>query len=116
VLIGFVIVAVVYFICALVAPDFADGDGYDLRAFHASEGRTYIAAFLVLASSPWRSTLPLASRECEELGGPEPSCSGDHSRDPACPLRESALDTDRLPAGHGRGVSYFPAVYYPVLR
>ena len=49
VLIGFVIVAVVYFICALVAPDFEDGDSYDLRAFHANEGSTYIAAFLVLA-------------------------------------------------------------------
>lgn len=48
VLIGFVIVAVVYFICALVAPDFEDGDSYDLRAFHANEGSTYIAAFLVL--------------------------------------------------------------------
>jgi hypothetical protein len=49
VLIGFVIVAVVYFICALVAPDFEDGDSYDLRAFHESEGPIYIAAFLVLA-------------------------------------------------------------------
>ena len=49
VLIGFAIVAVVYFICALVSPDFEDGESYDLRAFHASEGPTYIAAFLVLA-------------------------------------------------------------------
>lgn len=49
VLIGFLVVAVVYSICALVSPDFEGADGYDLRAFHATEGPTYIAAFLVLA-------------------------------------------------------------------
>ena len=46
--IGFSIVVVIYFICALVAPDFDDGDTYDLKDFHARQGRTYIGAFLVL--------------------------------------------------------------------
>jgi hypothetical protein len=35
-------------VCALVAPDFEDGEGYDMRAFHAREGRTYIAASAVM--------------------------------------------------------------------
>ena len=50
---GFALVGVMYVICALIAPDFEDGDGFDLRAFHEREGRTYIlafAAFLPLAT------------------------------------------------------------------
>jgi hypothetical protein len=49
---GFALVGAMYLICALIAPDFEDGDGLDLRAFHEREGRTYIlafAAFLPLA-------------------------------------------------------------------
>ena len=49
VLAGLAITAIVYFICALVSPDFEDGHSYDMRAFHESEGPTYIAAFLVMA-------------------------------------------------------------------
>jgi hypothetical protein len=45
---GFVTVGAQYFICALVSPDFEDGESYDMRAFHAREGRTYIAASAVL--------------------------------------------------------------------
>ena len=45
---GFALVGIQYFICALVAPDFEDGDTFDLQAFHAREGRTYILAFIVL--------------------------------------------------------------------
>lgn len=46
--IGFVFVIGQYFICALVAPDFEDGEGYDMKAFHAREGGTYMAAILVV--------------------------------------------------------------------
>ena len=42
---GFALVGVMYLICALIAPDFEDGDGYNLRVFHEREGRTYIVAF-----------------------------------------------------------------------
>jgi hypothetical protein len=45
---GFALVGIQYFICALVAPDFEDGDTFDLRAFHARESRTYILAFVAL--------------------------------------------------------------------
>jgi hypothetical protein len=45
---GFAMVGIQYFVCALVAPDFEDGEGYDMRAFHAREGRTYIAASAVM--------------------------------------------------------------------
>jgi hypothetical protein len=45
---GFALVVIQYFICALVTPDFEDGDSFDLRAFHAREHRTYIAGFAVL--------------------------------------------------------------------
>ena len=37
-----------YFICALVSPDFDDGETLDLRTFHDREGRTYITAFALL--------------------------------------------------------------------
>lgn len=46
--VGFLTVAVQYFISALVSPDFEDGERYDLRAFHAREGRTYMAGVLAL--------------------------------------------------------------------
>jgi len=45
---GLVFSCAQYFICALVSPDFDDGETFDLHAFHAREGRTYIAAFAVL--------------------------------------------------------------------
>jgi hypothetical protein len=45
---GLILVGIQYFICALVAPDFEDGEEFDLRAFHAREGQTYKAGFLVL--------------------------------------------------------------------
>jgi hypothetical protein len=45
---GLVLVGIQYFICALVAPDFEEGEAFDLRAFHAQEGRTYMSGFLVL--------------------------------------------------------------------
>jgi hypothetical protein len=45
---GFLMVSTQYFVSALVAPDFEDGESYDLRAFHAREGRTYIGAVGVL--------------------------------------------------------------------
>ncbi len=48
ILLGFSFAALLYFICALVAPDFEDGESFDMKAFHAREGRTYIGAFLVL--------------------------------------------------------------------
>ena len=42
---GFVLVGLMYLVCALIAPDSEDGDGLDLRAFHEREGRTYILVF-----------------------------------------------------------------------
>jgi len=45
---GFALSIMQYFICALVSPDFEDGETYDMRAFHEREGRTYIAAIIVL--------------------------------------------------------------------
>jgi hypothetical protein len=48
----FVFVIGLYFACALVSPDFDDGQEYDMREFHRREGRTYIgaiAAFIILA-------------------------------------------------------------------
>lgn len=45
---GLIIVIAQYFLCALVSPDFEDGESYDMRAFHAREGRTYMGAALVL--------------------------------------------------------------------
>jgi len=48
VLVGGCVVSVVqYFICALVSPDFEDGETYDMRAFHERERRTYFSALLV---------------------------------------------------------------------
>jgi hypothetical protein len=49
VLTGFLMVTILYFICGLVAPDFEEGESFDLRAFHDREGPTYISAFAVLA-------------------------------------------------------------------
>jgi hypothetical protein len=37
-----------YFICALISPDFDDGDTYDMVAFQEREGRTYITAVFAL--------------------------------------------------------------------
>lgn len=45
---GMAMVGVQYFFCALVSPDFEDGESYDMRAFHAREGRTYMVAGLAL--------------------------------------------------------------------
>lgn len=45
---GLVLVVEQYFLCALVSPDFDDGETYDMKHFHACEGRTYMIAFLVL--------------------------------------------------------------------
>lgn len=46
--VGFSIVVVIYFVCALVAPDFDESKNYDLKDFHNRQGRTYISAFLIL--------------------------------------------------------------------
>jgi hypothetical protein len=46
---GLVICISQYFTCALISPDFEDGDTYDMRAFQEREGRTYITAILALA-------------------------------------------------------------------
>lgn len=44
----FLFVILVYFVCALVCPDFEGGESYDLKHFHACERRTYTGAFLVM--------------------------------------------------------------------
>ena len=44
----FILVVVNYFVCALVSPDFEEGETYDMKRFHESEGATYVAAFLLL--------------------------------------------------------------------
>jgi hypothetical protein len=44
----FAFVTTLYFTCALVTPDFEQGDSYDMRAFHLREGRTYMGAILTL--------------------------------------------------------------------
>ena len=44
----FVLVVINYFVCALVSPDFEEGETYDMKRFHECEGATYIAAFLAL--------------------------------------------------------------------
>ena len=41
---GFFISVAQYLFCSLVTPDLKDEQWYDLRRFHASEGRTYIGA------------------------------------------------------------------------
>ena len=49
---GFLMSILQYFICALVSPDFEDGESYDMRVFHERQGASYliaILAFLVLA-------------------------------------------------------------------
>ena len=43
----FAFVTTLYFTCALVTPDFEDGD-YDMRAFHEREYRAYVGAILAL--------------------------------------------------------------------
>lgn len=48
----FALVITLYFACALVSPDFDEGETYDMAAFHEREGRTYIgtlAALLVVS-------------------------------------------------------------------
>lgn len=45
---GIAISIIQYFACALVSPDFEDGETYDMHAFERREGRTYLAALLVL--------------------------------------------------------------------
>ncbi|WP_304170497.1 hypothetical protein [Phenylobacterium aquaticum] len=45
---NFIVVIGQYFICALVAPDFEDGESYDLESFHRRERRTYQGAFIVM--------------------------------------------------------------------
>ena len=37
-----------YVICVLVSPDIDDGEGFDMRAFHEREGRSYIAVNLLM--------------------------------------------------------------------
>ena len=43
---GFTIL--LYFQCALVSPDFEEGESYDMRAFHEREGVTYIGLIPIL--------------------------------------------------------------------
>jgi hypothetical protein len=45
---AFFFVILNYFLCALVSPDFDDGEADDLQRFHRCEGPTYITAFLVM--------------------------------------------------------------------
>jgi hypothetical protein len=45
---GFVVVITQYLLCALVAPDFTDGNDFDLRGFHERERATYLVGFLVV--------------------------------------------------------------------
>lgn len=45
---GFVIAVLQYFICAVVSPDFAEGETHDMKVFHEREGRTYVTMFLAL--------------------------------------------------------------------
>ncbi|WP_394764022.1 hypothetical protein [Phenylobacterium sp.] len=45
---NFVLVIAQYFLAALVSPDFEDGDGYDLQAFHGRERRTYLGAYIAM--------------------------------------------------------------------
>jgi hypothetical protein len=48
---GFVLVVLQYAVCALVTPDLETEGDYDLRRFHAVEGRTYVLAFLVVMTA-----------------------------------------------------------------
>jgi hypothetical protein len=48
IVVGFLMVALQYFVCALIAPDFEDGESYDMRAFHERESPTYLVVFLLL--------------------------------------------------------------------
>jgi hypothetical protein len=45
---GFVLVVMQYAVCALVAPELETEHDFDLRRFHAQEGRVYLIAFLVV--------------------------------------------------------------------
>ncbi|HLK25430.1 MAG TPA: hypothetical protein VKT30_12300 [Caulobacteraceae bacterium] len=45
---GFGMVILQYYVCALVAPEFEDGQDLDLRRFHLDEGRTYLIALMAL--------------------------------------------------------------------
>lgn len=44
----FALVIMLYFACALVSPDFEEGETYDMPAFHEREGRTYIGTLVAL--------------------------------------------------------------------
>ena len=46
--VGFFTLVCNYFICALVSPDFEDGESFDMVEFHRRESATYIGAFLLL--------------------------------------------------------------------
>lgn len=48
IVVGFTLVVINYFTCALVSPDFEAGETFDMNAFHQAEGRTYIGAMLVM--------------------------------------------------------------------
>lgn len=45
---GLLFVVINYFVCALVSPDFDEGEVYDMKRFHECESPTYIGATLVL--------------------------------------------------------------------
>lgn len=46
---GLLFTIVIYLECALVSPDFEDGESYDMRAFHDRESVTYIGIVIALA-------------------------------------------------------------------
>ena len=48
---GFLFVVINYFVCALVSPDFEEGETYDMKRFHECESPTYIGATLVLIAT-----------------------------------------------------------------
>ena len=48
VLMLFALVIMLYFACALVSPDFDQGETYDMAAFHERESRTYIGTVMAL--------------------------------------------------------------------
>lgn len=50
VIMGFVLSVNQYLICSLVTPDVGGEEWRDLQAFHAKQSKTYIAAFVTLAS------------------------------------------------------------------
>jgi len=48
---GFAFVVINYFVCALVSPDFEEGETYDMKRFHECEGSTYIGLTLLLMAA-----------------------------------------------------------------